>query len=139
MTVLWLCMRGSTRSLWDWGDGVLPKTISLPTILGSGGADSSGLADPWGGGGGEGGGLKVGGGGSGTHKHLGIWPCVFRHFAPPLAPIKGRVSSAWVFPATLGPLRGWAPEAVMGLELHEGRAYDLLHLLQTRTTFWGRT
>ena len=50
---------------------------------------------------------------------------MIRQFAPPLAPIEGRVSSAWVFLATLGTSRGWAPEAVMGLVLRDGTGHTV--------------
>ena len=59
-----------------------------------------------------------GGGGQAPPNSWVCGPGVIRQFAPPLPTIEGRVSSAWVFPATLGTSRGWAPEAVMGLELH---------------------
>ena len=58
------------------------------------------------------------------------WVCgpgVIRQFAPPLPTIEGRVSSAWVFPATLGTSRGWAPEAAMGLELHHATRHTYIH------------
>ena len=45
------------------------------------------------------------GGGGGCRAPPNSWvcgPCVIRQFAPPLAPIEGRVSSGWVFLAPRG-------------------------------------
>ena len=48
-------------------------------------------------------------GGGGALNSLVCGPGVIRQLAPPFAPIESRVSSAWVFPATLGTSRGWVP------------------------------
>ena len=47
-------------------------------------------------------GLLLGGGGQAPPNSWAWDIGVIRQFAPPLAPIEGRISSAWVFAATLG-------------------------------------
>ena len=100
--------------------------------LGGGGAWRGGLggapgrAVP-GGGGGRFPGFPLGGGAvSGTSEQLGMRPrCDPTVRTAPT--IEGRVSSAWVFPATLGTSGGWAPEAAMGLELHHATRHTYIH------------
>ena len=80
--------------------------------------------------GGGGGGSRGSRGGGGCRAPPNSWVCgpgVIRQFAPPLPTIEGRVSSAWVFPATLGTSGGWAPEAAMGLELHHATRHTYIH------------
>ena len=48
-----------------------------------------------------------GGGCQAPPNSLVCSPGVIRQFTMPLAPIEGRVSSAWVFLATLGTSGGW--------------------------------
>ena len=86
-------------------------------------------------GGGAGGGAGEGGspgrGGGGGRAPPNSWVCgpgVIRQFASPLPTIEGRVSSAWVFLATLGTSGGWAPEAVMGLELHHATRHTYIYI-----------
>ena len=75
---------------------------SVPIQLGGGGGGLEGGC--WEGrqGGRRGGRFPGGGGGRAPPNS---WICglgVIRQFTPPLPTIEGRVSSAWVFPATLG-------------------------------------
>ena len=66
------------------------------------------------------------------------WVCgpgVIRQFAPPLPTIEGRVSSAWVFPATMGTSGGWAPEAAMGIELHHATGHTYIHTYKDIYTY----
>ena len=102
--------------------------------LGGGGLGGApGRAVPGGGGGSRGGGGGVPGvpvGGGGCRAPPNSWVCgpgVIRQFAPPVPTVEGRVSSAWVFPATLGTSGGWAPEAAMGLELHHATRHTYIH------------
>ena len=95
---------------------------------------------PWGGGGGGRGGSGRGWfwegcrrgwfpGGGGGRAPPNTWVCslgVIQQFEPPLPTIEGRVSSAWVFPATRGTSRGWAPEAVIRLELHHATRHTYI-------------
>ena len=102
---------------------------------GGGGARRGGVWEGvgfWEGGGGWEGrrGGRFPGGGGGCRAPPNSWVCgpgVIRQFAPPLPTIEGGVSSAWVFPATLGTSRGWAPEAAMGLELHHATRHTYIH------------
>ena len=112
----------------------------LPPQLTVGRRPLGGGGGPWRGGSRRGareGGSRGGGGGSrgsrgggGCRAPPNSWVCgpgVIRQFAPPLPTIEGRVSSAWVFPATLGTSGGWAPEAAMGLELHHATRHTYIH------------
>ena len=138
--------KGLRRKVPPWGGRPLGSGRQLPPQLTVG-------RRPLGGGGGGGGGARRGGvwegvgfwegvvlvgapgravpgGGGGCRAPPNSWVCgpgVIRQFAPPLPTIEGRVSSAWVFPATLGTSGGWAPEAAMGLELHHATRHTYRH------------
>ena len=82
-------------------------------------------------------------GGQAPPNNWSCGPSVIRQFAPPLAPIEGGYHR---LPATLRTSRGlgssgghglgtqWHNTKIQGLD-GKGRAYNLLHLLQTGTTF----
>ena len=59
----------------------------------------------------------TGGGGQEAPNNWVCGPHVIQQFSRPLPRIEGRVSSACVFPTTLGTTRGWPPEAVIGFPI----------------------
>ena len=123
-TVQWLSPGGATPRFWTPTTPPTNCWLEAPWGGGGGGAPG-GCRGGVGGAAGEGG-SRGGGGGP-----LNSWVCglgVIREFAPPPPTIEGRVSSAWVFPTTLGTSRGWAPEAVMGLELHHATRHTYTYI-----------